>query len=45
MIDFNKFNRILDAQAPADIKMATKFIAEDSFDWQEKVIKKIKDWV
>lgn len=33
MVDFKKFNGVLNAQAPGDIKTAIKVIAEDSFDW------------
>ena len=45
MVDFNKFNNILRAQAPGDIKYGTKIITDDTFDWQDKIIKKIKEWV
>ena len=45
MVDFNKFNKILKAQVPEDIKIGTKVIIEDTFEWQDNIIKKIKEWV
>jgi hypothetical protein len=41
MIDFKKFERILMAETSSNIPENIKFI-EDSFEWQEKVIKEIK---
>ena len=38
MIDFKKFERILMAETSSNIPENIKFI-EDSFEWQEKVIK------
>jgi Ca2+-binding EF-hand superfamily protein len=44
MIDLQRFEAILRAEAPAQIPKPAKTIA-DSFEWQENIIKRIKEWV
>lgn len=44
MIDLKRFEAVLRAEAPAQIPKPAKIIS-DSFDWQENIIKRIKEWV
>lgn len=44
MIDLQRFEAILRAEAPAQIPKPASTIA-DSFDWQENIIRRIKEWV
>ena len=44
MVDFKKFERILMAETSSNIPENIKFI-EDSFEWQEKIIKELKLWI
>jgi|APSaa5957512535_1039671.scaffolds.fasta_scaffold27476_3 hypothetical protein len=44
MIDLKRFEAVLRADAPAQIPKPARIIS-DSFDWQENIIKRIKEWV
>lgn len=43
MVDFEKFDKVLRAEAPSQIPMPEDFV-EDSFIWQERVVEDIKAW-
>ena len=44
MIDLERFETVLRAEAPTQIPKPGKVIS-DSFEWQENIIKRIKEWV
>ena len=44
MVDYEKFVKVLSAEAPSQIPLSVKKM-EDSFIWQETVVKDIKNWV
>ena len=44
MVDFSKFNNVLNVETKMQIPRPGKNV-DDSFDWQENIIKQIKAWV